>query len=46
VVTFFGQVLVALPLAALGAWFVALMPRERQALASRLALRRFTSEVR
>jgi O-antigen/teichoic acid export membrane protein len=46
VVTFFGQVLVALPMAAFGAWFVALTPRERQALASLLALRRFASEVK
>jgi len=32
---FFGQVLTALPVAALGAWFVVLTPRERHTLAPR-----------
>jgi hypothetical protein len=36
IVAFFGQVLAALPVAALGAWFVVLTFRERQAVASAL----------
>ena len=35
---FFGQVLTALPVAALGAWFVVLTPRERHTLGASLAL--------
>jgi hypothetical protein len=42
---FFGQVLAALLVAGLGAWFVVLTPRERQALGASLTLRGFASVV-
>lgn len=41
---FFGQVLVALPVAALGAWFVVLTPSERQKLAGAVALPGFVRD--
>jgi O-antigen/teichoic acid export membrane protein len=47
IVAFFGQVLAALPAAVLGAWFVVLTSRERQAVATALRIRRLrlTGEV-
>jgi O-antigen/teichoic acid export membrane protein len=42
---FFGQVLTALPVAALGAWFVVLTSRERHTLSGSLALPGFASTV-
>jgi O-antigen/teichoic acid export membrane protein len=44
VLGFFGQVLAAVPVAALGAWFVVLTSRERQVLASALALPSFVRD--
>jgi O-antigen/teichoic acid export membrane protein len=44
--TFFGQVLAALPAAAVGAWFVILTSRERQALAGALRLQGLASATR
>jgi hypothetical protein len=43
---FFGQVLAALPVAALGAWFVVLTSRERHTLGGSLALPVFASTVK
>jgi Na+-driven multidrug efflux pump len=43
---FFGQVLTALPVAALGAWFVVLTSRERHTLGDSLALPGFASTVK
>jgi O-antigen/teichoic acid export membrane protein len=43
---FFGQVLTALPVAALGAWFVVLTSSERHALGAALAMPGFASTVK
>jgi O-antigen/teichoic acid export membrane protein len=43
---FFGQVLTALPVAALGAWFVILTSRERHTLGASLTLPGFASTVK
>jgi O-antigen/teichoic acid export membrane protein len=42
IVEFFGQVLVALPVALVGAWFGVLTSSERQAVAAALGIRRLT----